>query len=66
MESLERNWSQQHYVKKHTQASKNQLTEKAGPGTGPSKHTRGFRSIRDHERAMVRTKYSMLKIICNK
>ena len=50
-------WSQQSYVQKHAQASKNRLSQKAGPGIGPSKHTRGSRSMRDHERAMVRTKY---------
>ena len=59
-------WSQQHYIKKCTQASKNWLTEKCSPVTGPSKYTRGSRSMCDHERAMVRMKYSMLKIICNK
>ena len=53
-------------LKKHTQVSKNRLTEKAGPGIGPSKYTGGSRFMRDHERAIVRTKYSMLKIICNK
>ena len=42
-------WSQQHYVEKHTQASKNRLTEKASHSTGPSKHTGGSRSMRDHE-----------------
>ena len=50
-------WSQQSYVQKRTQASKNRLTKKTGPGTGPSKYTGGSRSMRDHERAMVRTKY---------
>ena len=50
-------WSQQTYVVKRTQASKNRLSKKVGLNTGPSKHTAGFRSMRDHEQAIVRTKY---------
>ena len=50
-------WSQQHYIKKRTQASKNRLPEKAGLGTSPPKHIGGSRSMLNHERAMVRMKY---------
>ena len=55
-------WSQQSYVQKRAQASKTRLSEKVGPGTGPSKGTGGSRSMRDHERTMVLRNFKCQKL----
>ena len=42
-------WAEESYIQKRSIASKNWLTKKADPGTGPSKHTGGSRSMLEHK-----------------
>lgn len=53
-ESWEPHWETEEFKAKSAQCSKNRLREKGGEGSGPSRHTGGSRTHREHARQLAK------------
>jgi len=61
-ESWKPHYDTEDFKAKSAQYSKNQLSEKCGEGSGPSRHTGGSRTHREHARQLVQL-FSFCQVI---
>ena len=53
LKAWEEEWMKETYQNRSSTTKRNRLSEPAGPGTGPSRHTGGCRSYAEHAAAIV-------------